>query len=95
MNAKIVLHIYAKASKANVAGRLPIYVRITIEGRRLEYSLKKFVDPKLWSSKQSKLKGTSQEACILNNHLEVVRNKINSIHLEMVHQGQSVTIEEC
>lgn len=36
MKEKITLHFYAKSTKANLVGLLPIYVRITIEGKRIE-----------------------------------------------------------
>ncbi|WP_306426670.1 hypothetical protein [Flavobacterium psychrophilum] len=31
MKAKITLHIYAKTTKANAAGQLPIYIRLTVD----------------------------------------------------------------
>ena len=43
MNSKVTLHFYAKSTKANGNGLLPIYVRLTIEGKRFEYSTKKFI----------------------------------------------------
>ena len=41
MKAKITLHIYAKTTKANAAGQLPIYIRLTVDGQRFEFSSKK------------------------------------------------------
>ena len=35
MKTKITLHFYAKNTKANAAGQLPIYVRLTVDGKRL------------------------------------------------------------
>ncbi|HMI04056.1 MAG TPA: hypothetical protein VK541_16335 [Pedobacter sp.] len=43
MKTKITLHFYAKKTKANVAGLLPIYIRLTVDGERLEFSSKKFI----------------------------------------------------
>ncbi|WP_425402323.1 hypothetical protein [Flavobacterium tegetincola] len=40
MIAKITLHFYAKSTKVNTSGLLPIYVRLTVNGKRLEYSTK-------------------------------------------------------
>jgi hypothetical protein len=34
MKTKITLHFYAKSTKANAAGLLPIYVRLTVDGNR-------------------------------------------------------------
>ena len=44
MKTKITLHFDAKSTKANAAGQLPIYVRLTVDGKRLEFSTKKFVE---------------------------------------------------
>jgi hypothetical protein len=44
MKAKITLHIYAKSTKANASGQLPIYIRLTEEGKRFESSSKKFIE---------------------------------------------------
>ena len=41
MKAKITLHIYAKTTKANAAGQLPIYIRLTVDGQPFEFSSKK------------------------------------------------------
>ena len=35
MKAKTTLHFYAKSTKANAKGLFPIYVRLTVEGKRL------------------------------------------------------------
>jgi len=44
MKAKTTLHFYAKSTKANAKGLFPIYVRLTVEGKRFEYSSKKFIE---------------------------------------------------
>lgn len=41
MKAKITLHFYAKSTKANGTGLVSIYVRLTVDGKRFEYSTKK------------------------------------------------------
>jgi len=92
MKAKITLHIYAKSTKANAASQLPIYVRLTIDGQRLEFSTKKFVEPAKWSAEQSKMKGSSEEACSINNYLNLLKSKIFDIQMELVHKNQPFTI---
>lgn len=46
MKAKITLHIYAKTAKANAVGQLPIYIKLTVDGERFEFSSKKFIKKK-------------------------------------------------
>jgi len=94
MNVKTTLHFYAKSTKANSLGLFPIYVRLTVDGQRFEYSTKKFVDPSKWSSELSKMKGNSEEARSINSLLDFTRNRINEIQFELLKDGLNVTIEE-
>ena len=59
MKTKITLHFYAKKTKANVAGLLPIYIRLTVDGERLEYSSKKFIEKSKWSDTLAKMKNSA------------------------------------
>jgi site-specific recombinase XerD len=88
------LHFYAKSTKANGNGLLPIYVRLTIDGKRFEYSTKKFIEPSKWSTELSKMKGNSEEARSINNLLDFTRNRINEIQFELLKDGVSLNIEE-
>ena len=45
MKTKITTHFYAKSTKVNSSGQFPIYIRLTVDGKRLEYSTKKFIEP--------------------------------------------------
>jgi site-specific recombinase XerD len=94
MNSKVTLHFYAKSTKANGNGLLPIYVRLTIDGKRFEYSTKKFIEPSKWSTELSKMKGNSEEARSINNLLDFTRNRINEIQFELLKDGVSLNIEE-
>lgn len=94
MKEKITLHFYAKSTKANSKGLLPIYVRLTIEGKRFEYSTKKFVEPTKWSPELSKLKGNSEEARSINSLLDFTRNRVNEIHFELLKDFKSINVEE-
>lgn len=93
MKEKVNLHIYAKACKSNKFGHLPIYIRLTVAGQRFEFSTKKFDNPVQWSAEKSRIKGSSEEACTINNYLEVLKNQIFDIELELVHQKLPITIE--
>ncbi len=94
MKEKITLHFYAKSTKANSKGLLPIYVRVTIEGKRFEYSTKKFVTPTKWSPELSKMKGNSEEARSINSLLDFTRNRVNEIHFELLKDSKRINVEE-
>ena len=93
MKAKITLHIYAKTTKANAAGQLPIYIRLTVDGQRFEFSSKKFIEKSKWSPELSKMKGSSEEARTLNNYLDLMKSKVFDIQMELLHKNEELSLE--
>ena len=76
MNAKVSILFYAKKSKATSLTKVPIYLRITVNGKRAEFSTGKTVVIDKWCSIQSRQKGSSEEALALNKYLDVLYSKI-------------------
>ena len=93
MKAKITLHIYAKTTKANAAGQLPIYIRLTVDGQRFEFSSKKFIEKSKWSPELSKMKGSSEEARTLNNYLDLMKSKVFDVQMELIHKNEELSLE--
>lgn len=93
MKTKITLHFYAKSTKANANGLLPIYVRLTVDGKRLEFSTKKFVEKTKWSNELSRMKGTSEEARSINSYLDLMKAKVLEAQMELLHRNEALTIE--
>lgn len=93
MKTKITLHFYAKSTKANATGLLPIYVRLTVDGKRLEFSTKKFVEKSKWSSELSKMKGTTEEARSINSYLDLMKTKVFNAQMELMHRNENLSIE--
>lgn len=93
MKVKITLHIYAKTSKANKNGKLPIYIRLTVNGERFEFSTKKFIEKSKWSSEQSKMKGNSEEARLINNYLDLMKSKVFDIQMQLIHKNEELSLE--
>ena len=92
--AKTSLHCYAKSTKANSAALFPIYVRLTVDGKRFEYCAKKFIQPSKWLNELSRVKGNSEEARSINNLLDFIKNRINDIQFELLKDNISLNIEE-
>ena len=93
MKAKITLHIYAKTTKANATGQLPIYIRLTIDGQRFEFSSKKFIEKSKWSPELSKMKGSTEEARTINNYLDLMKSKVFDIQMELIHKNEELSLE--
>ena len=93
MKAKITLHIYAKTTKANAAGQLPIYIRLTVDGQRFEFSSKRFIEKSKWSPELSKMKGSSEEARTINNYLDLMKSKVFDIQMKLIHKNEELSLE--
>ena len=94
MNTNLTTHIYARASRANAAGLFPIYVRITLNGKRAEFTTKKYIHPTKWDEKTMRVKGNTEEARTINSYLESIRNKITQMQIHFQFQDSEVTIDQ-
>ena len=93
MKTKVSILFYTKRAKAAANGLVPIYTRITINGKRFEQSTNRFVEISKWSTEGNKMKGTSEEARLINNHLDLLKNQIRDAEIELIHKKTPVTIE--
>ena len=87
MNAKVSVLFYARKSKAKSSSKIPIYMRITVDGQRAEFSTGKFVEGSKWNPAQSRLKGNSEEARVINKHFDILQAKVLEIENRLVFLG--------
>tara|TARA_R110001592_G_scaffold248753_1_gene511178 strand:+ start:238 stop:564 length:327 start_codon:yes stop_codon:yes gene_type:complete len=85
MKTKTAILFYPKRSKVNAKGQCVIYTRITVNGKRIEFSTGRLVIPVKWSSAAGKMKGQSEEARSINRHLDILKTKIIDIQMEFIH----------
>ncbi len=93
MKAKVSILFYAKRAKTNVNGLVPIYSRITVNGKRIELTTGRFVEFSKWSAEAGKMKGTTDEARSINSQLDILKLKIIDAQMELVHKNVPVTSE--
>ena len=60
-------------------GESPIFVRITINGQRLDISLKRSIDAKFWDSSKGKCKGNSLKTKENNRYIHYMEEKLLKI----------------
>ncbi len=72
-------------------GLYPIYARISVDGRRVEVSLKKFINPDNWSDAKGSAKGKSEEIRNLNAYLEQIRSRLTECYQELTVKKKLVT----
>lgn len=70
-----------------------VYVRITVNGRRTEISLKSKISKDNWDVTKGKAKGKREDIAKLNNQMEEVRSNIFDCYHQLVQQKKPVTID--
>lgn len=93
MQAKVSILFYAKRAKATTEGLIPIYLRVTVDGQRIEISTKRYVEATKWSVEQGRMKGSSGDAHSTNTYLDILRGKVYDHQKELVHEGKQITAE--
>ncbi|MDO6390261.1 site-specific integrase [Pontibacter sp. BT731] len=93
MDTKISILFYGRKAKTTKGNLLPIYLRVTLQGRRLELSTYRYVSPERWSVEAGKMKGSSVEARSVNAYLDTLRDKAYGHHRELLEEGRPVTLE--
>ena len=71
----------------------PIYVRITVNGKRTEFSLCKYYPIKEWDTKMSRAIGRSAIARTLNDELDNTYSEITDSYRELKKEGRYVTAQ--
>lgn len=74
-------------------GLAPIYIRITVNGRRLEHSIHRFVDPAHWSAAAGRMKGNNEQARQVNLYLNTLTGKVLRLEREIVLDGFAVNFD--
>lgn len=86
---------YLKRTAVRVSdGKVPVMVRITINGEPAPFSAKLFVTPSLWLTKAGKVKGRASEAEEINPQLDEIRTRINNHYYRILREDDFVTAEK-
>jgi len=93
MNTKLSILFFVKRTKTNVDGLLPIFVRVTVSGARIEFSAKRFTTSEKWSVEGNRMKGTSAEAKATNSFLDTLKAKIYDYQQQLIREDELVNAE--
>lgn len=93
MKHKMSILFYLKSSKASKNGLSPIYQRITINGTRIELSTSRYVEKSKWNNAAGKLRGNSEEARLINSHLDILKSKIYETEKWMINNNEEINVQ--
>ncbi len=90
MEHRISVLFYARKSKKTSKGLVPIYIRITVNGQRVDHSIQRYVEPSQWSAAAGRVKGSNDQARRVNLYLDALTTKVLRLEREMVIDGIGV-----
>lgn len=90
-NLNILFFIRKNKIKKN--GKLPIFLRLTVNGERAEFVLERDVLEEDWDTNTERAKGKGREAKVINDYLDHVKLKIREIKIGLEEKKESVRLE--
>lgn len=91
MNNSLSLLFYIRKSKVDSLGKANIYLRITVDGRRTELSIRRKITPTRWSNETGLAKGNSIETQELNRYISSIKNKLYQCEQRFIDKGLLIT----
>jgi site-specific recombinase XerD len=82
---------YPKQSDVDKEGKSPIYMRITVNGKRCELSIQRKIEISNWNLKAGKVRGTTLEVKNLNRLMDSIKGKIYNHHQELIEKNKLIT----
>nr|WP_321411905.1 site-specific integrase [uncultured Carboxylicivirga sp.] len=90
---RITTNFLLKKAKRRSDGTYPIYIRATLDGRRIELSTGVFVSDESWNKTEQKIINKYPNAKLLNNRLSKVVNKLIEIYYQLEALGDEYDIQ--
>ena len=83
-----------KRNKKRRDGKAPIYLRITLNGKRFENSTHRSVLPDTWDSSQQRIKGRNEIAKTINNYLSELEVDVHRYYNKLLDNHDEITIDD-
>ncbi|GAA4104795.1 site-specific integrase [Mucilaginibacter panaciglaebae] len=93
MKTNFHLLFYIRKQKNYKGGAMPIYMRITVNGKRADISAGRECEPTKWNSHAGRAIGTKEEIKSLNNYLDSLQSKVRDAHQALIDANQTITTE--
>lgn len=90
---KLTILYYLNRKKASPDGKAPIYVRITIDGQKKEFSLGFKTHPDQWDTKTKKVSAAEPDAAVINAQILKSEIELKQRFLELQVMNEYVTPE--
>jgi len=80
---RLTINFILKKARQKSNGDIPVYVRFTMNGKRVELSTGIFVHPDKWDDSGQQVKGKTDNSRIINNRLDKIQMEILDIYNQL------------
>jgi len=94
MKNKIVTHFYVKEARKDSKGLAPIYLRITINGERVEISVNKKVNPESWDKSTERVASRTEPARMINTALNNLMGKVDRYFSNLDLKDETISVHQ-
>jgi len=94
MRSTFKVLFYLKRDKQKTNGLIPLFCRITVDGKEVRFSMKCDVNPKFWDVKTGKAVGRTAEAVKINALTDTTKSAIYKVYREIQEREHYVTAEK-
>lgn len=84
-------HFHIVKKKQDKRGLAPIYLRLTVNRKRKEYSITRRIQPEYWNVKLEKVMGNNPTEKEINTHINNIRHKLYKIHQVLSDNDEPIT----
>ncbi len=84
---------YPKKRNTYINGPIPIYLRITVAGKRAEINISRSIDPGKWEKAAGKMNKDFKEAKQFNSYLDILVSKLYEAQEALLRANKPITAE--
>jgi site-specific recombinase XerD len=94
MRSTFKVLFFLKRDKQKANGNVPLFCRITVDGKEARFGMKKDIHPKFWDVKTGKAAGRTGEATEINTLLDNTKSAIIKVYRELQERENNVSAEK-
>lgn len=91
MSNQLSILFYPKKTTSVKSTAAVIYVRLTYNSKRIDFTTSRKIDIKKWNSVSGNAKGNSDEARSINRYLDSIKAKLYDIHDRLIRDDKSIS----
>ena len=94
MRSTFKILFYLKRDKVKKDGSVPLFCRITVDGKEVRFGMKCDINPKYWDVKTSKAIGRTADAAKINTLIDNTKSALYNVYRELQERDNYVTAEK-